>query len=89
MRKRNQLSSVYFGSYRVKKRLETKKFFQKELLGLTLNKHHRFIYSRFVANHQLYFSVDYVRSKRHVNCNVLLVDLHLSLIASLISLSRR
>ena len=43
----------------------------EQLLGLTLNKHCGFIYSRFVANHQLYSSVDYVRSKRHVNCNVL------------------
>ena len=42
----------------------------EHLLGLTISKQCGIIYSRFVANHQLYSSVDYVRSKRHVNCNV-------------------
>ena len=42
----------------------------EHLLGLTISKQCRIIYSRFVANHLLYASVDYVRSKRQVNCNV-------------------
>lgn len=43
----------------------------EELLSLTLTRQCGLIYTRFVANHQLYSSLDYVRSKRHVNCNVL------------------
>ncbi|XP_028418236.1 uncharacterized protein LOC114543472 [Dendronephthya gigantea] len=42
----------------------------ERLLDLTLTKRCGFIYSRFVANHQLYSTIDYVRSKKHVNCNV-------------------
>ena len=42
----------------------------EQLLDLTISKQCGVMYSRFVANHQLYSSVDYVRSKRHVNHNV-------------------
>ena len=42
----------------------------QQLIGLTCSKQCGFMYSRFVANQQFYSSVDYVRSKRHVNYNV-------------------
>lgn len=42
----------------------------QQLLGLTLQKQSGFMYLRFVANHQLYTGKGYVRSKKHVNCNV-------------------
>lgn len=37
---------------------------------MTLSKQCGVVYSRFIANHSLYSSVDYIGAKRHVNHNV-------------------